>query len=92
MAKEFVVRVAQISGDENFDWVVRGMGRYVSVIRVVEVKPEEIEGPMPGGEWEYLVYHTGPEEALYSIPGEGFVYPNSSLPNDENPPARPWEP
>ena len=90
MAKEFVVRVGQPSEEENFDWVVRGMGKYVFVLRVEEVPHDEFDQPIPVGESEYLVYHTGPHEAVGSVPGEGFIYPNSPLSDDGEPIPEPW--
>lgn len=92
MAKEFVIRVGQQSDNQNFDWVIRGMGKYTHILRVEEVLAEEFDEPIPMGESEYLVFHTGPNEALYSVPGEGFVYPDSPVSDDENPIPRPWNP
>ena len=92
MAKEFVVRVGQTCEDANFDWVVRGMGKYVHILRVEEVHHDEFNEPIPVGESEYLVYHTGPHEAVLSVPGQGFIYPDSPLSSEGEPIPRPWNP
>ena len=93
MAKEFVVRVAQDPAILNFNWVVRGMGKYVAVIRAEEVVQEDgVDYALEGSDSEYLVYHTGPPTALYSVPGEGFVYTNSPRSDDGEPIPEPWNP
>ena len=92
MAKEFIVRVGQPSNETNFNWVVKGMGKHVYVIRVEEVSHDEFDEPIPVGESEFLVYHTGPHDAVGSVPGEGFIYPDSPLSDDGEPIPRPWNP
>jgi len=92
MAKEFVVCVGQEEDNENFDWVVRGMGKYVHIIRVEKVSLEEMDEPPKAGEGEFLVYHTGPHTAIDSVPCKGFIFPDSPLSDEGEPVPRPWNP
>ncbi len=95
MAKEFCTCVAQRKDDRNFSWVIRGLGDYVTVIRVESVPAEEMAADdstaLDGDEWEYNIYHTGPEDGLYAVPGKGFVFADSPRNKDGDPIPRPWE-
>ena len=91
MAKEFSCRVGQSSDDQDFSWVIRGLGFYVRITRIESVTEEELEGPLDEGEGEFLVFHTGPDEATSCVPGEGFIFPDSELSDDGSPVPRPWK-
>jgi len=95
MAKEFCTCVGQRTDDRNFSWVIRGLGEDVVVLRVESVPTEEIgdRSPVSAGEeeWEYNIYHTGPDDALYAVPGEGFIFPDSPQNKDGKPIPQPWE-
>ena len=96
MAKEFCTYVAQRKDNRNFSWVIRGLGEQVVVTRVEatekDEQDDEFSKELAEDEWEYGIYHTGPDEALYAVPGEGFVFPDSPQNEDGEPIPRPWEP
>jgi len=92
MAKEFVLRVGQVLDDLDFSRVIEGFGLYVSITRVITVSEDEIGESLPEGEAEYLVYYTGPDDAISVVPGEGFIFPDSTGSLDDSPKPRPWKP
>jgi len=92
MAKEFVTRVGQDLDNPDFSWVIYGLGPYVSITRIKKVSEDDMDGPLPEGEGEYLVYFTGPNDATSVVPGEGFIFPDSTNSLDDSPKPRPWNP
>jgi hypothetical protein len=91
MAKEFTCRVGQSLDDPDFSWVIKGLGSYVSITRVERVSEEEMDQSLPEGEGEFIVYHTGPNEAINVVHGEGFIFPSSASSLEDSPKPRPWK-